>query len=195
MRFDETGKVNYDGTDVAYGCVWGSNQILYIKVGRGGSYLGSENRYLRIARLLNEKHGYSVICASNPLPLPIDVDLTILNAFIETHGLRDPEMLFFGYSNGCVKGLELSAHGVPFTKMVLVNMPLMINFHKAVQRISAIPSTEIVAIYGDMDPSYPYISLFHIRNLENVRTITISGADHNFKGMSERLIELTVGCF
>lgn len=189
--FDEINKISCDGIDVEYGCVCGSSKILYIKAGMGGSYLGYENKYLRIARRINEKYGYSVICVSNPVPLPIVVDKTILHKFVKEQGIQNPEMFFFGHSNGCVKGLELGACGIPFIKMVLVNMPLMINFHKTVQWINAMTGTDIVTVYGEIDPSYRYIPFLQIKNFENLEIVKVDGADHNFNGMTEQYIELS----
>lgn len=189
--FDETYKVSCEGTDVEYGCILGSSQIVYIKVGMGGSYLGYEDKYLKIAHRLNDKYGCSVICVSNPVPLPIVVDQMILGEFTKKHDIHNPEMFFFGNSNGCVKGLELGASGISFSKMVLVNMPLMMNFHKTVQWINAMPEANIVTVYGETDPSYRYIPFLETKKLENVEILKVAGADHNFKGMMEEFIELS----
>lgn len=189
--FDETYKVSCEGTDVEYGCILGSSQIVYIKAGMGGSYLGYEDKYLKIAHRLKDKYGCSVICVSNPVPLPVSVDQIILDKFIRENGINSPEMFFFGHSNGCVKGLELGASGIAFTGMVLVNMPLMLNFHKTVQWINKMPEANIVTVYGEKDPSYRYIPFLENKNLPNVEIVKVVGADHNFKGMMEQFIELS----
>jgi len=189
--FDETYKVSYEGTDVEYGCILGSSQIVYIKAGMGGSYLGYEDKYLKIAHRLNDKYCCSVICVSNPVPLPVVVDQMILGEFIKKHDIHNHEMFFFGHSNGCVKGLELGASGIAFSKMVLVNMPLMLNFHKTVQWINKMPGSNIVTVYGETDPSYRYIPFLESKNLPNVEIVKVDGADHNFKGMMEQFIELS----
>ncbi len=191
MSFDIVSEIEHEGQIVDFGYIKGNNKIVYIKAGMGGSYLGYENKYLKIAHRLNEKCGCSIICASNPVPLPIAVDKTILDNFIKEHGIQSPQMFFFGHSNGCVKGLELGASGIPFTKMVLVNMPLMLNFHKTVQWIVSMPETDIVTVYGETDPSYRYIPFLETKNLENVEILKVAGADHNFKGMMEQFIELS----
>ena len=157
MNFDAVSEIEYEGQIVDFGYIKGNNKIVYIKAGMGGNYLGYENKYLKIARKLNVKHGCSVICVSNPTPLPISVDRTILGAFIKDNDINDPEMFFFGHSNGCVKGLELGTSGIAFARMVLVNMPLMLNFHKTAQWINAMPKTDIVTVYGETDPSHRYI--------------------------------------
>ena len=155
--FDETYKVSYEGTDVEYGCILGSSQIVYIKAGMGGSYLGYEDKYLKIAHRLNDKYCCSVICVSNPVPLPVVVDQMILGECIKKHDIHNHEMFFFGHSNGSIKGLALTEVGVAFEKMILVNMPLMINFHKTKAYLAAIPKTEIIAVYGELDPSFRYV--------------------------------------
>ena len=191
MSFDIVSEIEHEGQIVDFGYIKGNNKIVYIKAGMGGSYHGYENKYLKIAHRLNKKCGCSIICVSNPVPLPIAVDKTILDNFIKEHGIQNPQMFFFGHSNGCVKGLELGASGIPFTKMVLVNMPLMLNFHKTVQWIVSMPETYIVTVYGETDPSYRYIPFLETKNLENVEILKVAGADHNFKGMMEQFIELS----
>ena len=191
MIFDAVCEIEYEGQIVDFGYIKGNNKIVYIKAGMGGNYLGYENKYLKIARKLNVKHGCSVICVSNPTPLPISVDQTILGAFIKDNDINDPEMFFFGHSNGCVKGLELGTSGIAFARMVLVNMPLMLNFHKTAQWINAMPKTDIVTVYGETDPSHRYIPFLKNRNFGNVEIVEVAGADHNFKGMMEQFIELS----
>ena len=189
--FDKIGKIICNGNEVEYGFISGDNRVVYIKSGMGGSYLGYEDKYLKIADRLHERCGCSVICVSNPVPLPIDVDLAILNEFVKSLGCDNPEIYFFGHSNGCVKGLEIAAKGILFKRMVLINMPLMQNFHKTVNWIKLIPTTEMVTVYGQKDPSYSYIPFLECKNLSNVEIVKIQGADHNFRGMMSEFLELS----
>ena len=189
--FDKIGKIICNGNEVEYGFISGDNRVVYIKSGMGGSYLGYEDKYLKIADRLHERCGCSVICVSNPIPLPVDVDQTILREFLKEQGSDNPEIFFLGHSNGGVKGLEIAASGVTFKRMVLVNMPLMLNFHTTVQWINAIPETDIVTVYGEKDPSYNYIPFLECKNLRNVEIVKIHGADHNFRGMMGEFLELS----
>lgn len=191
MKFDEIFTVTYGEDSVEYGYVSGNNKLVYVKAGMGGSYEGSHNKYLRIARRLNERCGCSVVCVSNPISLPIALDKAIIDDLICRYGILDSEINFFGHSNGGVKGLELSCSGVRFNKMVLVNMPLMINFHRTVERIKAIPKTRIITVYGEYDPSYNYIPFLERKELSNLEIIRCSGADHNFAGKLDEFIELS----
>jgi len=178
--------------DIYYGFVKGNNKIVFVKPGLGGNYSGYENKYLRIARQLNEKYGCSVIVASNPEEKRnhFNSDKQILEQYISENNITSPEFFFFGNSNGGVKGLELANNGVAFRKMVLVNMPLMLNFHKTKRYVSAIPQTDIVAIYGQHDQSVPYLPFFEGK-FENVKVLTVPNADHNFKGLLNEFIDLS----
>lgn len=189
-------KISFDYTfsnnNIDYGFINGDNRIVFIKSGLGGDYLGYENKYLKIALRLNERYGCSVIVASNPNngTKHTEIDKQIIEDYILEHHICSPELFFFGHSNGGIKGLEMINEGVEFTKMVLVNMPLMINFHKTKQYITLATQTEIVAIYGQHDPSFPYVP-FLDGKLHDVKVVTVSNADHHFKGMLNDFINLS----
>ena len=185
--------MNYDYTvknhRIDYGFVWGDHRMVFVKPGLGTDHMGYENKYLRMARRLRETYGCSVIVASNPHDgaSHAESDKYILEQFAAEHGIDSPELFFFGSSNGGIKGLELTDHGGAFRKMVLVNMPLMINFHKTKRYISAMPQTDIFAVYGERDPSFPYIPFLNGK-FGNLQVLTVPAADHNFKGMIEEFI-------
>ena len=178
--------------DIDYGFVNGNNKIVLVKPGLGGDYSGYESKYLRIAHRLHEKYGCSVIVASNPEESRnhSNSDKQILEQYISENNILSPELFFFGNSNGGIKGLELANNGVTFRKMVLVNMPLMLNFHKTKRYASAVPQTEIVAIYGQHDQSVPYLPFFEGK-FDNVTVLTVPNADHNFKGMLDEFMRLS----
>lgn len=193
MKFDELYRIGAENDYIEYGCILGSNKIVYIKTGMGGSYIGYKEKYLKMARRLNEKYGCSVICVSNPLPhgRSVDTDQMIIRDFLDRHNIIDSEMFFFGNSNGSVKGLQLVESGTVFKKMILVNMPLMENFHKNVGRIKLVPETEIRAVYGELDPSRNYIQFLEFKAPGNLEIVKIPLADHNFTGMTDTFIELS----
>jgi hypothetical protein len=177
-----------------YGYIRGNETVVFIKAGVGGEYRGFENKYLRIARLLHERHGCTVISASNPYDkcLGIKEDADILARVLSENGIQNPALYFFGSSGGCQKGLALAASGVPFRRMILVNMPLTINFHKTKRHLLQIPDSEIVAVLGEKDISRPYAPLLEGKR-EGVRTVTVKGADHVFTGMTEAFVSLSEG--
>ena len=67
LKFDK--EIHSKFEDIAiidYGIVEGDNIIVFIKSGQNGSLYGYQNKYIKMARRLNEKYGCSVICSSNP---------------------------------------------------------------------------------------------------------------------------------
>jgi hypothetical protein len=188
--------MNYDYTRkndrIDYGFVLGDHRIVFVKPGLGTDCMGFEHKYLRMARRLRDTYGCSVIVASNPHDgrSHADSDKAMLEQYMAENPIDPSALYFFGSSNGCIKGLELTGRGVAFRRMVLVNMPLMINFHKTKGYISAIPRTEILADYGELDPSISYVPFLRGR-FENAEVMIVAGADHNFKGMIEAFISLS----
>jgi hypothetical protein len=191
--FDFDRKFEYiaDGASVKYGVKYGDGRIVFIKVGLGGDIPGYEKKYLRIAERLNKKYGCSVICASNPEGIKDQTELDRRAIADVARELRSDlsDLCFFGHSNGGVKGLILTASGITFRRMLLVNMPLMINMFKTKKMISDIPDTYINLVYGEKDPSVPYIPFFDGR-FDNLDVKVVEGADHNFFGMLDEFVAL-----
>ena len=177
-------------SNLAHGYIRGNEKVVFIKAGLGGDYLGYENKYLKIARLLHEKHGCTVISVSNPYDKRFGVadDQAILEVMLQAFGFENHELYLFGNSDGCRKGLALATE-IPFKRMILVNMPLTINFHRTKQHLSLIPETEVIAVYGEKDVSYPYAPLLEGKS-ERVKVVRVPDADHNFAGKTEEFIKL-----
>ena len=177
--------------ELEYGYIPGNEKVVLIKAGLGGDYRGYENKYLRIARLLHEKHGCTVISVSNPYEKNFGVsdDRAILETVFRKLGIERPELYLFGNSDGCRKGLALAAE-VSFRRMILVNMPLTINFHRTRRYLSLVPDTDVIAVYGEKDVSYPYAALLEGKS-ERVKVIRVPKADHNFAGKTEMFIALS----
>ena len=193
MKFDYMREIH----GIEYGFLKGNNQIVFIKSGLGGTCFGYENKYVKISHLLKERYGCSVIVSSNPddNKNKTDTDRQVIEAYLTETQIDSPEFFFFGHSNGAIKGLELASLQTPvFKKMVLVNMPLMVNTHKTKAYIKAVPKTDIVAVFGEKDPSYSYLPFFKDK-FENVEIKTVSQADHHFKGMLREFIELSTLLF
>lgn len=178
--------------NIENGCIVGNNKIVFIQAGLGGSYLGYENKYYQIASKLNKKFGCSVISVSNPIDCKktLEVDQQIITNFISKNNIQNPEFYFFGHSNGGIKGLELASSCFSFKRMVLVNMPLMIIFHKTKAYITSIPKTQILLVYGEKDPSFTYMPFLKDK-FENIKLISVNSADHHFKGMLQEFVDLS----
>ena len=192
--FDKEIDYGYDSVAVRYGIKYGNEKLVFVKAGLGGGIPGYCEKYLKIAERLNGKYGCTVICASNPTEIrdQTAIDKFAIDEAVRELGVSSYETYFFGHSNGGVKGLELARAGISFKKMILVNMPLMINMFKTKDMISKIPNTMVTLVYGSLDPSVPYIPFFDGK-FQNVSVTVFSGTDHNFSGILSEFIALADG--
>lgn len=183
----------YQPCDVEYGFVKGNNKVVCIKAGRGGNHIGYENKYVRIAERLNRCYGCTVIRMSNPIgdTHSTAADARIINGCLAEAQVDDPQLYFLGHSEGGIKGLALAHSGIVFKKMLLVNMPLMINFYKNKEIMASLSQTHIVTVFGENDPSFRYIPFLELNQPANVTVVRVPGADHNFRGMLDVFIALS----
>ena len=189
MNFDKTLCDVIDGYEIKYGIIYGNENIFFIKCGAGGTIPGDENKYLELAYKLHERLGATVICSAYPYPSDdylLQYDEEIIKRFI-TKFKSSYTLNFIGVSRGAYVGLTYFSKKIHFDKMLLINMPLMINFHKSIEALPNMPNTKLLFVYGDKDPSItyiPYLKLYHDE------VIIIKGADHTFTGMVDKFTAL-----
>lgn len=175
MEFDIVAEREALGTKIEYGILCGGERAVFIKAGRGGTFRGEEDKYLRFAHYLREAHGATVICASNPEDVrnSLAQDLSVISeyaAWAEEEGIY-----LWGTSDGAFKCVDLAAE-LKFKRMVLVNMPLMVNFYRYKERIKAQDTGRIAFVFGDRDPSVKYIPFLY--SLEGSAFRMLSGKGH-----------------
>jgi len=184
--------VTFDVVHLEYGIVWGNHKIVLIKSGKGGSCRGYGDKYMKMARLLHDQRGYTVICSSNPIECKqsLDIDRSVIERVALEAGLGDFELYLVGFSNGAYQNLFL-ANQIPQTQKVLsVNMPLMLNYHKITRELQAMDTVEKIFVYGTEDPSIDYLPFLEGKKYPLLRAIRIHGADHQFSDKTEELIAL-----
>ena len=202
MAFDLTNTVvRPDGLKAEYGLIYGNNRgchrVIIIKAGAGGSYIGYEEKYLKIARRLRDTHGCAVLCLSNYASDSFERgDAAVIRELLAGMG-GEIQLYYVGNSNGSTQGLLSATQYFDFRRMVLVNMPLMMNFHKIKEALNR-ADTEIRFVYGEKDPSISYVPFLRNAgqkegNLARVEIVTVKGADHNFAGMTDAFLELCAG--
>ena len=190
MDFDKTVSKVIDGHELKYGVVLGNENIFFIKCGAGGAIPGENDKYLKMAHRIHDRLGATVICSSYPYPSEdylLDYDAALINKFIEKFNFKYT-LNYFGSSRGAYVGLTYFSKNFKISNMILVNMPLMINFHNSMDALRELSDTRVAFVYGDADPSVsyiPYLSLYH----DDVTII--KGADHTFTGMAEDFIGLS----
>lgn len=176
-----------ENTVIDYGFIGGNNTIIFIKAGQDGSCNGYQNKYLNLAINLNKKYKFSVICSSNPFRKknPLDDAMQVISDYAKKRKFDDYDVYYIGYSNG---GLIGAWHGYQYEKikrMVLVNAPLMFNFHKTKDGIRNFSGEKMILVYGEFDPSYRYTELLMPLLNDNIELKIYKGQDHHFSNNSK----------
>ena len=193
MKFDFVyEKGSSDGEKITYGILNGDAKVVLIKAGAGGSHNGYSDKHLKMAHLLKEACGCTVICSSFPDDkLSQENDAEAILSYVEEHGISNPSLYFIGSSRGAYHGLTFLRRSLNFKRMLLINMPLMINYHKIKAALKAAGETEVIFAYGDKDPSYSYLPYLRLSCEPSSQIVTVEGADHNFSGKTEEFVELS----
>ena len=168
------------------GYIHGSNKVLFIKTGQGGTIYGYENKYLDLAREVNKKYGWSVFVSATIADTQetYENDMQLLEQCV---GVAEYEVFYLGVSKGGLIGIWHGANDVKIKRMVAINAPLMINFHgKTLPGVRTLGKDKLTMVYGSYDPSCRYVPF-----VEKHATVQIiEGADHNLVGASTTLFDI-----
>ena len=173
-------KLDLADKKVSYRYFVGSNKIVYLKAEMA--------TYLELGRRLHAVYGCSVICVLGFGS--IETDKRIIADFIQRHNLANVELFYFSHARGCFDGLELASDGVPFKKMVFVNMPRTDVFEASVGRLKVIPDTGVVAIFAEKERSFECVLLLKNKGLPNVEILMSRDVYHSCKIVIDAFKEL-----
>ena len=179
---------------VEFGLMEGTDGLLIVKTGSGGTIYGHENKYLTLAARIAERHGFSVMVSDNPLEIDpeenMSTTMSVAEDYIASRNAGS-SVSYFGVSKGGQYG-AMYGYRYPFVqKWLLLNMPVMINWHKSKAGLMKMPAEqEVTMLFGERDPSYPYAELIDLLRRENIKRVTISAADHNFTDAIDEFLRL-----
>lgn len=107
---------------------------------------------------------------------------TLENAMEVINGLgfEDYEMYYFGHSKGALFGAWFGHMYPRIKRMVLVNGPLMYNFHKTKEGALDFCDDRVTFVYGDNDQSIKYTELLTTILNDKIRLEIIENEDHHF---------------
>jgi hypothetical protein len=114
-KFDQVfGRIFYNSV-IEYGIIKGNNQILFIKPGQDGSLQGYKNKYYNLAKYVNEKYGFTVICSNNPYKKPynpIDDAYEVIKEYILEYIMLEFSLNFWAQQKEYIsrKGPERQLH-------------------------------------------------------------------------------------
>ena len=172
-----------NGINIGY--IDGSNKVLFIKTGQGGSIFGYENKYLNLAVWAKEQYGCSVVVSSTSVDTQdaYDYDMN----FLEQIAGENIEVYYLGVSKGGLIGCWYGLEDGRIKRMTTVNAPLMINYHnRTLPALKKATQEQLTMIYGSEDPS-----AFYTQSVAKyVKVEIIEGEDHYLKNGKTSLIQI-----
>lgn len=191
-KYDEINIVNQGGTEITYGITHGNNTIVFIKVGMNGSIYGYKNKYLKIAKALNKKHGCTVIVSSNPNGLEdnFESEMKSLKAYAYYHKWEDYQVYYMGHSLGATLGIINAWKYPDIKKLACINGPLFVDSEVLINGMKNFSGENMHLIYGSKDPSFDTANLFAEYESDKMVFTRIHGADHNFTGCLDLFMAL-----
>ncbi|HAZ95957.1 MAG TPA: hypothetical protein DCW73_01600, partial [Treponema sp.] len=118
--------------------------------------------------------------------------MQIIREYAAGRGLEKFQVYYMGFSDGALIGARCGADYPEIRRMVLVNGPLMMNWHRTKAGILRFLGESATFVYGSLDPSYRYAELIRTLEKENPRIhLEIAdGQDHYFSKNGFDLAEL-----
>ena len=169
-----------------------SHIVVYIKAGLTGSIYGYENKYLKMAKNLNEKFGVSVFVASNPEGTgnSIGHGLQIIKNYCKERQIKQFNVYFVGVSNGGVQGLFAFEKNPLINKALLIGAPLNHKPDLIKKALINFNGEKLHLICGDKDPGFGLFKLYSELENEKIIFTAFLNVDHVFSGNTELFIKL-----
>lgn len=185
MRYNKIISKQYKELSIDYGILYGTEKrVVLIKTGQNGSIYGYNDKYLIMAKNINEKYGSTVVVSSNPYDCTDSLGQAL--EVISEEVSHNVEVYFMGMSNGAILGARFGYLHPEIKRMLLINGPLMINWPQTKKGLERFNGEFATMVYGSLDPSYMYAEMVEfIDNSGKIRLVKCEGADHNFKNMDE----------
>jgi hypothetical protein len=172
---------------IDYGIIKGNNKVFFVKAGQDGSMYGYKNKYVRMAKNISKKYGCTVIVSSNPFDgnNPLDNAMGVIDEVMKDLNFSYYEIYYFGHSNGALIGAWFGTKYSKIKRMVLVNGPLMYNYHKTKQGALDFKGDRITFVYGEYDQSIQYTQLLSLILDKKIKLEIIKDEDHHFSNKDE----------
>src|SRR5699024_9560670 len=139
-------KIKYDKVDQQYGLMFGKSKLVFIKTGAAGSIYGYKNKYLELASKIQNERGYAVVVSANPVGSPLNLQEELEKA--STYLIDVKEIILIGISRGGLLVLKPGYLNTKVSRILAINIPLAIIWHKTTTGIINLHSTTIHVIDG-----------------------------------------------
>ena len=169
------------------------SRAFVIIVGMDGSLYGDENRYLKMAQKANALHGYTIFGFCNPgsnWNLEDNGFSFIMNT-VKNHMTESCEIYVFGFSAGASFTIFHAWEYPDIKRILVVNPPLMVNYHKIVEGIRQFKGISTLII-GEQDQSISFGKIIERDQKASgfSDVIIYPKANHLFTGLTDELIDL-----
>ena len=194
MKFDKKIVRMIEGEKAEYGFLFGNEKIVFIKSGAGGSIVGRENKYLKMAHKLHQKLGATVICSSNPdiesFLKEETLDEKAIRWVVKEKGFSNFELSFIGNSDGAYKNLTLAKNFLQTVKFLGINTSY-IDVDDLIMKLYTLSDIEKTLVCGEKDKdSMAYVKPLKNKEIPKLKVQLIEGANHEFSGMLDTFIDL-----
>ena len=195
MKYDQEFEVVIYDKKVDVGIIDGDNTIVIIVPGQNSNIYGYNKRYLKLSNKINYKYGSTIIIFSNPFNFenPMKDLMHIIKKYAKR--FNNYTLCFFGFSKGAIIGAQYATKEKEFERMVLINGPLMINYHKTKEGINEFKGEMINFIYGSLDPSSKYVGLLSLIKKGNIKVTILENVGHNVENEEMFLSLADIGLF
>lgn len=165
-----------------------SDTVLLIIPGVDGSVNGYEDKYIRIAEQVQDRHGVAVVRIANPFissfhwesnPRRI-LDYIERNARVITGDSETPRIKVMAHSAGASIIARIAHEYDNISDILLVNPAEKLDGNAIRQGLGKTNAT-VKIIFGEKDPS---VSFSEALQGDGHRVDVVDGADHNFSGDS-----------
>jgi len=180
--FDEVLERNFNNINIDYGIINGNNNIVLIKTGREGNIYGYKNKYLELAKYINSKYGSTIFVSSNPNSSininQLDDAYMLIEDYCSHYKYSEYQIYYIGISNGGLVGAWYGYKYSRIKRMLLINSPLMINYHNTKDGLKAFNNGKAILLYGSLDPSNKLVGLLDLINNDKIKYHIIDGGNH-----------------
>lgn len=190
-EYDQIVHKTIDGEDLEYRFLFGSEKIVFIKVGAGEDIDKDQDgfkRYIEIAERMHKSFGATVVIASNPDAPHTALDEKAIRWVASKLGYEEFKLYFWGISDGAYQNLKLAQKFPETIKFIGVNTSF-ITFADLEEKLQALPCVKKFLFYGTKDDEFDVVfPALRDKQDEYLRTIFVGGADHRFSEMPEQII-------
>ena len=190
LSYDEA--FHYQEMDV--GAIYCEHGILLIKTGAGGSIRGRGDKYLHLVRHAQEMYGFAAFTVTTGSMPQVETEMKQAMEIVSryrTYLGRDVPVYFFGMSKGALEGAVCLYRYDIVSRALLINMPLMINWHKSKAGFEQFTGESITTVFSTRDPSYRYSEIMQCVKNDRVQLYIDKDKNHSYDGAEAKLIELS----